>query len=151
MELNSAESLARQLMKEHGLTDWHFRWSSALEQYGSCSHRTKPISLSKRLTPLCEEHQVRDTILHEIAHALVDHWRNHDEVWRAMALQIGCSGKRNGKYGTKAMLQYEYGAVCKNGHIVYSHRRLVGRSCGECFKGFNPEYILVFRKIESEQ
>ncbi len=40
------------------------------------------------------DEEVKDTILHEIAHALVGKAHHHDDVWRAKALEIGCSGRR---------------------------------------------------------
>jgi hypothetical protein len=38
--------------------------------------------------------QVRDTILHEIAHALAGPRTGHREVWQATAKAIGCSSMR---------------------------------------------------------
>jgi hypothetical protein len=36
--------------------------------------------------------EILDTILHEIAHALVGHKEAHGPVWVAKAKEIGCSG-----------------------------------------------------------
>jgi hypothetical protein len=41
------------------------------------------------------DHQelIRDTILHEVAHALVGENHNHDEAWRAKAIELGATGE----------------------------------------------------------
>jgi predicted SprT family Zn-dependent metalloprotease len=52
------------------------------------------ISLSYEFTKHVSDEEIRDTILHEIAHALVGKAHNHDEVWRAKALEMGCTGRR---------------------------------------------------------
>jgi SWI/SNF-related matrix-associated actin-dependent regulator 1 of chromatin subfamily A len=43
-----------------------------------------------------EEQQFKDTILHEIAHAIVGPHHGHDEVWRGKAVEIGCTGNVTG-------------------------------------------------------
>lgn len=81
-------------MARHGLNDWHFRFTHSLARFGQCSYSKKTISLSKHLTLLNDESLVRNTILHEIAHALVGHKAAHGPAWRAQALAIGCDGRR---------------------------------------------------------
>ena len=41
---------------------------------------------------------MKNTLLHEIAHALAGHEHNHDEVWKATARSIGCDGCRCGHW-----------------------------------------------------
>jgi len=96
MKLQDAKTLAINLMEEHGLIDqkWYFEFDNAVRRFGRCSYRTKKITLSKTLVELNDLAEVKDTILHEIAHALVGPRNGHNEVWRSKALEIGCNGKR---------------------------------------------------------
>src|SRR3954468_12751994 len=94
MDLQEARRLATALMAEHGLSGWRLVLDSAKTRAGVCRAQRKEIGLSRHLTALHAEPEVRDTVLHEIAHALVGPAHGHDEVWRATALRIGCSGRR---------------------------------------------------------
>ena len=38
--------------------------------------------------------KIQDTVLHEIAHAIVGNNHYHDRVWRDCAQRIGCTGSR---------------------------------------------------------
>lgn len=140
MDILKAEKMARELMDQHALLDWSFEWDRAKRRFGRCVFATKTISLSKYVTEVKPEDEVKDTILHEIAHALVGPGHGHDEVWRRMALKIGSNGQRC--YGGEA-LPGKYVATCKNGHVHYRYRKPKKRSsCGACCKTFNPDYVL---------
>lgn len=93
MELKRAEMMAIQLMTYHGLHDWHFKFDRAIYRLGLTSYTRKTISLSKSATLRDVEARVLNTILHEIAHALVSPGNHHNKVWRKKAIEIGCDGK----------------------------------------------------------
>ena len=86
------------LMRQHGLITYTFKWDRAVRRFGSHNGQMQTISLSRPLT-LHETNKcrVKNTILHEIAHAL-DHkqrgYSNHDVNWKRIARSIGCSGER---------------------------------------------------------
>lgn len=96
MDLIACRRLAVSLMEEHGLTwrGWTFEFDNASARGGVCRYRTKTISLSRKLVPMWSESEVRDTVLHEIAHALVGPGNGHGPVWRRQARAIGCTGQR---------------------------------------------------------
>ena len=94
MDPRAALALARGLLAEHGLDDWRVGLDRAKTRAGACRFARREITLSAPLTRLHSEAEVRDTILHEVAHALVGPSHGHDDVWRATALRIGCSGQR---------------------------------------------------------
>ena len=83
-------------MNRYGLiaAGWQFNFDKAKRRFGLCDHGRRRLQLSEPLTRHNEEPEVRNTILHEIAHALVGHGHGHDEVWRRKAVEIGCDGKR---------------------------------------------------------
>jgi predicted SprT family Zn-dependent metalloprotease len=93
VNLFEAKHLATTLMKQHGLHDWSFRFDHARRRFGSCQPTRCMITLSRPLTLLNGIDQVRDTILHEIAHALTP-GENHGAKWRAMCRRIGAKPER---------------------------------------------------------
>jgi predicted SprT family Zn-dependent metalloprotease len=88
-------SLANKLMREHGLDErgWRFDIDSAKKRLGSCNHTDKVITYSKHFLDETDE-IIEDTILHEIAHALVGGGHGHDNVWRHMAMTVGADPTR---------------------------------------------------------
>ena len=93
MELHKAQELALELMKKHGLGHWSFRFDHARRRFGCCHLDKRIISLSFRITALNNEEAVRDTILHEIAHALSP-MMGHGEIWKAKCMEIGANPSR---------------------------------------------------------
>ncbi len=75
-------------MNQHGLVDWSFGFDHARRRFGKCNYTQKQITLSKPLTFLNPIEEVRDTLLHEIAHALAP-GAHHGPRWRAMCLKVG--------------------------------------------------------------
>jgi ribosomal protein L21E len=107
MDVQAATALATSLMQQHGMTalGWKFQITGAQNRLGLCTYETKTISLGVAHTLSADEAEVRNTILHEIAHALVGHRpRNaygqletgHGPTWKRKAIAIGCTGERTG-------------------------------------------------------
>ena len=84
---------ADRLLKDHRLHDWRFTFDNAERRGGLCHHRKREISLSEGFALAAKSTEVTDTILHEIAHAMVGPRHGHDRVWRNKALEIGCSAR----------------------------------------------------------
>jgi hypothetical protein len=93
LDLLAAAKLARSLMDRHGLADWTFAWDRARRRFGSCSVARKRITLSLHLARLNDEPEVRDTILHEIAHALAP-GDGHGQRWKAACARVGAKPER---------------------------------------------------------
>lgn len=121
MELHRAAALAQTLLAEHGLGGWTFAFDRARVRAGACHHHDRRITLSPHLTRAHDEGQVRETLLHEIAHALVGPRHGHDEVWRARALAIGSTGRRC--YPGEPAVPGRWQGRCAGGHVVHRHRR----------------------------
>jgi hypothetical protein len=141
MDLREALALGRELLHLHGLDDWTVELDRAKTRAGTCRPRTRTITLSGYLTQLHPESEVRDTILHEIAHALVGVRHGHDAVWRAKALEIGCSGARCSSEDAPR-IEGPWAGTCARGHVVTRHKRptRVGL-CGRC-RGPEHERLL---------
>ena len=93
MNLYEAAHLARSLMKEHGLDGWSFAFDHARRRFGACSYTRRRITLSRPLVLLNGMDEVRDTVLHEIAHALCP-GDKHGPRWRTTCARIGARPKR---------------------------------------------------------
>ena len=93
MNLYEAAQLARDLLKRHDLHDWQFAYDHARRRFGRCDYTHQRITLSRTLTFLNPIEQVRDTILHEIAHALTP-GAKHGPRWRAKCREIGAQPVR---------------------------------------------------------
>lgn len=145
MELLQAQKLAIELMDEHGLLEqgWFFMFDNAKRRFGCCHHYMKRISLSKPLTELREESSVRNTILHEIAHAIVGGRNGHNRIWRAKAIEIGCNGER---CSNDVTIEGKWIGTCPNGHIHYRHRKPTESSCAICLPTkFDRQYLINFK------
>jgi len=142
MQIFDAAELARRLMNQHGLTEWGLIFDNAKTRAGVCRAASEQIGLSRPLTLLHSEAEVRDTILHEIAHALVGAEHHHDEVWEAKAKEIGCSGERCVS-SSQGRLPGDWEGRCPAGHAYTRHRkptRVV--SCSQCSPAFDPEVVI---------
>src|SRR5438045_777810 len=90
MNLHEAAHVAKDLLRDHGLLDagWTFAFDHARRRFGKCDYTHRRITLSRALTFLNGIDEVRDTLLHEIAHALCPDG-GHGPRWRAVCRRIG--------------------------------------------------------------
>lgn len=157
MKLSDARTLALSLMEAHGLRGqgWRFSFDKARVRFGICRHRPKTISLSKVLTQLNDEREVRDTILHEIAHALdgvKPRGQGHGTSWKAIAARIGATPTRcyddagNGR--TVVAARAPWHGVCPNGHTSQRYKRPTRpQSCGRCSPLYNVAYKITWKRV----
>ena len=139
MNLSDTQNLALDFMKLHNLDrEWRFEFNNAKRLFGVCNHSKKTIELSRNLTLLNDAGRVKNTILHEIAHALCDPREWHGRQWRETAISIGCDGLR--LYDSNEVMQpaWTWRGLCPNGHETLRHRR-ARVSCRRCriAAGFN--------------
>lgn len=106
-------NIAIDLMEEHGLYDWSFEWDNAKRRAGVCRYRDRVIGMSRMWAEHASDDEIIDTILHEIAHALVGPGHGHGPRWRAMAKRIGCNGDRCASAPETAP-KGRYEAVCRS-------------------------------------
>ena len=144
MDLLEAKELTIELMTEHGLiaSGWLFNWNNRKRAFGVCNHTKKQILLSQALTPSLKVEAVTNTILHEIAHALVGKGHGHDNVWRRKAIEIGCNGQRCSNHPTDIQAKYE--AECIGcGYKHKAHRRPKRKAWCRCTnRSFKAELVL---------
>lgn len=129
--------LASEQLDTHGLTakGWTVKYDGAKTRAGCCFYDTKVISFSRHFAEdaVTTDAEFMDTVLHEIAHALVGHAVGHGPVWKQKAVDIGCSGEvllpRRISRGTMR-IECPCGHVCVERHVV--QRKMLLRICSVC-------------------
>lgn len=96
MNPKDARRLAEDLMQTHlgPNHQWRFRFDTAKRRLGSCQYTERTITLSRPLTLVNSEDQMRDTILHEIAHVIAGHSAGHGPRWKAACVRVGARPDR---------------------------------------------------------
>ncbi len=142
MDLSDAYRMGTELLRQHGLDGWSLAFDNAKRRAGVCRHGSRVIGLSAPLARLHAADEVRETLLHEIAHALAGPEHGHDAVWVARARSIGSTGQRclPAEAPTPAA---PWLGVCPAGHTVERHRRPERvASCLDCSPTFSTEHLL---------
>lgn len=151
MELNLAVELTKEELKKYNLQDWAVRFNDRRCSFGLCSYHEKTIYLSKHLVELNTVERVMNTVLHEIAHAILGPGHGHNNEWKKLCLQIGGDGIRcyTEANTVTPKLEHKYTYVCTSCglEIVKTYKMQRPRACGKCcdtfnFGSFNNKYIL---------
>ena len=87
--LKKTSELARTLMDSHGLQGWNFRFDESSRFLGKCNFRDQIIQLSRDHVLDGRDEDIKDTILHEIAHAIAGPIARHGPAWKMVAIRIG--------------------------------------------------------------
>lgn len=152
MEQLDAYNLSKKLIAEHGLVGWTFRFDNAVRRFGACHYGLRQITLSKKLTELNSEAEVKNVILHEIAHAKAGQRCGHNWEWKMVAKSIGCTGDRcYGAEVTKPAANYI--GTCQNCNRKIERYKRKGIACGECCNKYNngmfsDEYKFIWNSME---
>lgn len=121
-------------MAAHGLQGWSFGFNRRKQTMGLCVYQHRTIELSIHLVERDNSwDEIRDTILHEIAHALVGPEHGHDKVWKRKCIEVGARPQR---CGAADMPEGAWKARCEGcGKQFRRHRkpkRMKGRFCLAC-------------------
>lgn len=96
-DIKDAEKLIQEKMELHELTKngWTYKISSKMVTCaGKCSYKKNTLTFAKNFCTNVEESELINTILHEIAHAIVGPKTNHNETWRKLHIKMGGDGER---------------------------------------------------------
>lgn len=138
MTRNEINLLANQLIYKHSeLSMWRFGFSNKKASYGTCYYKKRIIALSSYFVDSMTDEAIKDTLIHEIAHALTP-GRHHDWVWRRKCIELGGNGQVRGSakefLKDNVTLESKYSLVCPCcGKITPIHRKPKRiYSCGKC-------------------
>ena len=139
--LDAIASQADELIRHHNLDNWRFNFDYANRRLGRCSYAEKTITMSEHFCLNASDDDIKDTILHEIAHALVGPEHGHDQMWYSKAREIGCSGER--LHGENFTLP-KYIMSCRNcGWFTgrYARRNLICKHCQTpvTYENYSPQ------------
>lgn len=128
--LRELATRAQKLLHQHRLGQWSFQFDYGTRRAGSCQYDKQVITMSYDYAKQASDEEIQDTLLHEIAHALVGKKHNHDDVWRAKALEIGGSGAR---CHDRRFTPPRYIMKCANGcWVATAERRRRNLVCKRC-------------------
>ncbi len=121
MTRDNAHKLCRTLLDQHGLTGWQVGFIKAKRTCGLCDYTTKTVSLGLPYIARNPDDMIRNTILHEIAHALAGWQAGHGPKWKAVCRQVGCNPERLNKVATMPVGAWR--ANCPGCDRLYSKHR----------------------------
>lgn len=142
-DLNEVRRWAAELIDEHLDDSWSFAFDHAKTRAGKCNFAKREISVSRYLAVKHTDEQVRQTLLHEVAHAKVGVQEGHGIGWQQFAAQIGYVGGRT--HTAEVADEFaKWVGVCPNGHEVFRFRKPGGRvvSCAKCSKRFDRRFLI---------
>lgn len=95
---------AREVMRRHGVTA-QLRFSRAVRVLGRWNERSRTITITRHLLDRPElDGVLKDTLLHEVAHAIAGACEGHGEVWRRACLRVGAQPKRCAEAGLSRLI-----------------------------------------------
>lgn len=68
---------------------WRTNFTKTDKYIACCDHTNKRIIISVPALNARSEAELMETIMHEMAHAIVGHGHGHDDVWKAKAVELG--------------------------------------------------------------
>lgn len=101
------------LLQQKNLVGWTAEMSRGRRTIGLCSYTDKTIYLSKHHIENDSYDDVRDTVIHEVAHAL-NPLDGHGIKWRKAAMAMGGTGDQYHSHGNS--YPSKWSTRCINGH-----------------------------------
>lgn len=141
-DLQRVRTWAEALITLHLDASWTFGFDNAKRRAGLCDYTRKRISVSRYLAARYDDDTNHQTLLHEVAHAVVGPAAGHGPVWKRTARQMGYVGGTT-HAGETANELAPWVGTCPAGHVAYRHRRATRpTSCAKCAPTFDPRFVL---------
>lgn len=114
------------------IKDYKLKFGRKRRAYGTCKYGTKTIEIHMYLCKHVEKKDVRDTVLHEMAHAIdkeVNGYSSgHGRPWKRIATEIGCNPRSSSNKGGNVVKESKYVMVLDKGdgtfeYICGKHRK----------------------------
>lgn len=147
MNRNSALHQARLLVKSHGI-DIPVELDGGKRRMGATHFRNKEaykISLSRHFIDLLGDDEIRNIVLHEIAHVKAGRDAGHGPVFRMHARALGISTNRCGDPSDSP--DPVWIGTCSRGHTTGLYRAPTRvRSCGMCSRTWSLANVYTWKK-----
>ena len=125
----------RKMIKEHNLHGWDVQICNSTTCMGLCKYDIHRIVLSRFCLKM-ENREIIDTVLHEIAHAMLPAGEGHSKEWVRVAKSIGCTARVE---VPRAKIKFKHIVVCSEEDCTYKvgrhrldKRFLTNYVCPEC-------------------
>jgi predicted SprT family Zn-dependent metalloprotease len=133
MDLKELEDLAGQELLKHNLTGWTFAFANTKRRLGVCKYRAKRIEIAEYYASNSPRETVVDTLLHEIAHAIVGPGVGHGPAWKVAAMRLGATPRACETTATAIIQPGDWQATCpacqKTFHRFKRPKSLTGYRC----------------------
>lgn len=135
MDIGDFLNLAQSHMNKFGLDTWQLEIDRAVRRAGLCNYSHRVISLSHHyITRNVWDGVVEDTVLHEIAHALVGPGHGHNSIWKRKCIEVGARPERCYDSSQVDMPERRYIGMCPSCNLTirrFRRRQLVCNKCRE--------------------
>lgn len=147
-DLQALRRVAEGMIAAHLDASWTFAYDSAKRRAGACDYTRKRITVSRYLSARYDDETNRQTLLHEIAHALAGARAAHGAAWKRTARAIGYTGGVT-HHGETATELAPWVGTCPAGHVAYRHRRATrATSCATCSRTFDERFLFTWTRRE---
>ncbi|MFV0373425.1 SprT-like domain-containing protein [Microbacterium sp.] len=147
-DLLVVRATADDLITQHLDPSWTFAFDNAKRRAGACDFTRKRITVSRYLAARYDDEANRQTLLHEVAHALAGAEAGHGPRWKRTARALGYTGGTT-HHGETATELAPWVGTCPNGHTAYRHRRATRpTSCARCSAQFDQRFLFVWTRRE---
>lgn len=151
MRTDDATAMAEALLQEHLPASWGFAFDRAVRRAGACDYERRRITVSRHLVERAAVDEVRQVLLHEIAHAQAGHRAAHGPRWRAAAERLGYTGGRLHEEPI-AEDRATWTGTCPAGHEHHRFRRPTRpSSCARCSPRFSRSALITWRRRDPGQ
>ena len=125
------------------LTQWKYTFDNAKRRAGVCKLDSKLISISRYHIKHNSVSTVKDTILHEIAHAIAFELhgdKGHGQCWKMIAQKLGATPRARGKFslGITPWLLVHSCSKTSNIHVISERFRRNKKIKNYCLNNFAP-------------
>ena len=147
-DLDVVRREAEALIRTHLDASWTFAFDNAKRRAGACDYTRQRITVSRYLAARYDDETNRQTLLHEVAHALAGPDAGHGPRWKRIAAGLGYRGGVTHR-GETAVELAPWVGVCPSGHTVYRHRKPTRlMSCARCARRFDERFAIRWARRE---
>ena len=132
MTFTETKQLAHIFFELYALQDWEFAFDYAKTRFGKCDYTRKKISLSKHFISINTDLEVRDTLLHEIAHALCGPKTGHGKQWKEKMKELGARPNRCFNGEEVSLPKMKYTVTCPSCSKTFQRSRKNTIACKKC-------------------